>query len=263
VKSPPEPFHTTSAPSKASRAAEALTFAIRDPAAALRELKLAAVNLYREGHYRKSRLPIRDLYQLIDGKTEVRLSNSDSRAGNVSCQELLAIAGVIAFRRPKVLLEIGTFDGNTTLQMALNAPAGAVVHTIDLPPEESRTRQPVSPSDVPFIHDALKVRRKYQDSSVEAKVVQHLGDSTDFGFEAFTRQGAIDFAFVDGGHSYECVKSDTENVMRHLAPDGVVMWHDFTPLWSGVYQYLTELAASRPLVHIRGTSLAYWWSGER
>jgi predicted O-methyltransferase YrrM len=262
VKASPAPFHTTSAPSKLSRGAEALTLAIRNPSSTLRELKLAALNLYREGHYRKSRLATRDLYQLIDPRTEVRLSNFDSRAGNVSCQELLAIGGVVAFRRPKVLLEIGTFDGNTTLQLALNAPAEALVHTIDLPPGQSATRQPVSPSDVSFVHDAEKERRKYLQSPVAAKVVQHLGDSTDFDFEAFTGRGPIDLAFVDGGHSYECVKSDTENVMRHLAPGGVVLWHDFTPLWTGVFQYLNELAATRPLVHIRGTSLACWTSSE-
>jgi predicted O-methyltransferase YrrM len=258
VKASPAPFNTASAPSKLSRGAEALGLALRHPGAALRELKQAALNIYREGHYRTSRLPIKDLFELIEEGTEVRLCNFDSRAGNVSCQELLAIGGVIAFRRPKVLLEIGTFDGNTTLQMALNAPAGSVVHTIDLPPEESRTKQPISPSDVPFISDAGKARRKYLRSSVEAKVVQHLGDSTDFGFEAFTGQGAIDLAFIDGGHSYECVRSDTENVMRHLAPNGVVMWHDFSPLWTGVYRYLNELSAARRLVHIRGTTLAYW-----
>jgi predicted O-methyltransferase YrrM len=258
VKDSPAPLHVASAPSKLSRGLGALALAVRHPATALRELKGAALNVYREGHYRTSRLQVRDLFQLIDGRTEVRLSNFDSRAGNVSCQELLAIGGVIASRRPRVLLEIGTFDGNTTLQMALNAPAEAVVHTIDLPPEDTRTRQPISPSDVPFVNDVEKAKRKYLQTSVEARVVQHLGDSTDYDFGAFTRQGAIDFAFVDGGHSWECVKSDTENVLRHLAPGGVVMWHDFTPLWSGVYGYLNELAASRPLVHLRGTTLAYW-----
>lgn len=256
-------FHTTAAPSRLGRAAEALGVAVRHPASALRELKSAALNLYREGHYRRSRVPVAELYGLVDRSTEVRLASYDSRSGNVSCEELLAIASIVAARRPRVLVEIGTFDGNTTLQMALNAPAGAVVHTIDLPPDAPATSQPIAAADVAFVDDPGKARRKYQGTPVEAKVVQHLGDSTAFDFAAFTRDGPIDLAFVDGGHSYECVRSDTENVLRHLAPGGAVLWHDFTPLWSGVYRYLNELAAKHELVHIRGTSLAYWAAPRR
>ena len=44
------------------------------------------------------------------------------------------------------------------------------------------------------------------------KIVQHLGDSASYDFGKFSSEGQIEFCFIDGGHSYEIVKNDTEKV---------------------------------------------------
>jgi hypothetical protein len=40
--------------------------------------------------------------------------------------------------------------------------------------------------------------------------------------------GGVDFCFIDAGHSYECVKNDTEKAFSVLNHGGVVLWHDAT-----------------------------------
>jgi len=37
----------------------------------------------------------------------------------------------------------------------------------------------------------------------------------------------VDLCFIDGGHSEECVKSDTKNAFRMVKKGGVIIWHDF------------------------------------
>jgi predicted O-methyltransferase YrrM len=37
----------------------------------------------------------------------------------------------------------------------------------------------------------------------------------------------LDLALIDGDHSYEMVKSDTQAVMKHLRPFGTLCFHDF------------------------------------
>jgi len=170
----------------------------------------------------------------------------------------MVIASVIAKRRPKRLLEIGTFDGNTTLQMALNSPDDAIIHTIDLPAGEFETSAPVLESDLQFMADEKKQIRKFQGTSIEQKVRQHFGDSTDYDFMKFTKEGPLDFIFVDGGHSYACVKSDTENALNSLSENGCILWHDFTPHFGGVFQFLQELGKTLPLTHIAGTNLVIY-----
>ncbi|MDN3505748.1 MAG: class I SAM-dependent methyltransferase [Simkaniaceae bacterium] len=194
----------------------------------------------------------------LTGPVKLTLENFFSRNGNLSPYEVIAITSLIAKRNPKRLLEIGTFDGNTTLQMALNSADDALIHTIDLPEGELETRAPVLDSDLQFIADEKKQIRKFQGTLVAHKVHQHFGDSTNYDFSKFTKEGSLDFIFVDGGHSYPCVQSDTENALKSLAKDGCILWHDFTPHFGGVFQFLTELSQKLPLVHIEGTNLVMY-----
>ena len=196
------------------------------------------------------------LSDVADVDKEIRLKDYGVRDGNVTSFELMAIATLAANCQPKRVLEIGTFDGNTTLQIALNTPVDAMIHTIDLPEDHAETSLPTLDVDVKYVQDKQKLVRKYIGSEVKKKVVQHFGDSTTYDISNFTKEGKIDFCFIDGGHSYECVKSDTEKVLKIMAPKGIILWHDFTVTWPGVCQYLCEFSKKHPLVHITGTNLA-------
>ena len=50
-----------------------------------------------------------------------------------------------------------------------------------------------------------------------------MGIKTNFDFTKFTEKGPVDFIFVDAGHTYECVKSDTLNALQILSPKGVIL----------------------------------------
>ena len=204
-----------------------------------------------------STIPCKRLDELIDCP-RLYFENFFSRNGNLSPYEVLSIAAIVGEKKPKRLLEIGTFDGNTTLQMALNAPDDALIHTIDLPVGETETKEPVLESDLQFICDEKKQTRKFQGSTVAHKIQQHFGDSTEYDFSRFTEDGPLDFIFIDGGHSYECVKSDTQNALQVLQSGGVILWHDFTPHFGGVFQFLCELSQNLSLTHIEGTNLVLY-----
>jgi hypothetical protein len=69
----------------------------------------------------------------------------------------------------------------------------------------------------------------------------------------------MDVVYVDGAHSYEYVRSDTENALRMLSERGTILWDDY-PAWPGVYRHLTDIAPTldRPLYHILGTRLVMY-----
>jgi len=210
---------------------------------------------YFQGIRKNAPLQEKSLEDLVDFSEDVVLQNFYSRNGNLSPLELLCISAIAAHRKPKRLLEIGTFDGNTTLQLALNSPDDAYIHTMDLHPENLQTKQPVLDSDLQFIQDEKKQRRKFEGSSVSHKIKQIFGDSTNFDFSRFAKDGLLDFIFIDGGHSYECVKSDTENARKILSKKGCILWHDFTPHFAGVFRFLSQLSKELPLIHISDTNL--------
>jgi hypothetical protein len=72
----------------------------------------------------------------------------------------------------------------------------------------------------------------------------------------------IGFVFIDGNHSYDGVKADTELAMEYLCAHdgGTVVWHDVYddgPAWIGVKHYLEEeIAPHHPIRRIQGTWLA-------
>ena len=78
-------------------------------------------------------------------------------------------------------------------------------------------------------------------------------DARDFDPEPM--RGQFDFVWVDGDHSYDGVKNDTEKALAILRPGGTIMWHDFAPDSPGLVDYIAELTRELPLFWIRRTSI--------
>jgi predicted O-methyltransferase YrrM len=241
------------AKSAVGKGLEALAYGVRHPSLTVRSLGRGLAGLYREKVTRRSPIPAVPLSGLVAPETSVTVSDFEGRDGNVDLYELLAICAIVRHRQPRVVLEIGTFDGNTTLQMAQNSPDDARIYTLDLPPE-GLAASTLDPHDRPYIDDEAKTVRRYERSPFAHKVVQCLGDSATFDFGSLPRP---ELAFIDGSHSYEYVKNDTEKVLSILAPDGIVLWHDYRPAWPGVIQYLDERSHDLALTRIQSTSLVY------
>ncbi|MBJ7450046.1 MAG: class I SAM-dependent methyltransferase [Parachlamydiales bacterium] len=195
---------------------------------------------------------------LIKEFKQINLFNPYTRDGGTTYLELIAICSLLIQNNPKNLLEIGTFEGSTTLQLAINSDDDAEIHTLDLPSDTSNTIKPTLATDLQFINDIAKTNRKYLSHSTSKKVIQHLGDSANYDFKTFVKNKPLDFAFIDGGHSYECVKNDTEKVLAILNQSGVILWHDFNPTYQGVYRYLNELSKTLKLYHLKDTTLVYY-----
>lgn len=192
------------------RALKAIGFAIRYPSLTRQFIREAISFMYGDGNLKIKNLPLVSLEALLNKKNiQIVLKNVKIREGTVSPYEIIVISSLISAYKPTNILEIGTFDGNTTLQMAANA-SNALVHTIDLPKGTIETHLPILNEDLKFVTDQQKNTRRYLESIESKNIMQHFGDSTAYDFSKFTTNGPIDFCFIDGGHSYECVKSDTE-----------------------------------------------------
>ncbi len=194
----------------------------------------------------------------IDGITSphtlVQLAEPLANDGNVSLVELLVIARLVRERQPRRIFEIGTFDGRTTLALAMNAPDDAIVYTLDLPPN-TPTRLALEPSDRAFSGTPAPGAR-FRGTPMAAKIQQLAGDSAAFDFTQFT----ADFVFVDGSHAYEYVLNDSARALSLLGErSGMIVWHDYDE-WPGVTAALDHLAATdgryARLARVEGTTLA-------
>lgn len=201
------------------------------------------------------RLPPLDAQTFIDCGCPLLVRRPNSQSGNVSLLELLVLNGIVCQERPKVIFEIGTFDGRTTLNLAANSCDESVVYTLDLPSDSmAETKLPILVADKTAIQK-LTSGVHFHGTKEEKKIRQLFGDSASFDFSSF--QGRVNLFFIDGSHSYEYVLNDTAKAIESLASGGVIVWHDYGA-WDEVTLALHEIASRLPLFRIDGTNLAFY-----
>jgi len=200
------------------------------------------------------RLPVVPIDRVTSPNTQVALPEPIAADGNVTLLELLVLSRLVRERRPRSLFEIGTFDGRTTLALAMNAEADAIVYTLDLP-QHASTDLGIERAERAFV-DKPRSGARFLNTDAATKIRQLYGDSATFDFT----KHAADFVFVDGSHAYEYVLSDSERALALLQGGaGTIVWHDYGE-WTGVTRALDKLATTdarfADLRAIEGTTLA-------
>lgn len=207
-------------------------------------------------HEQKTSLPVVKWSSLIE-RQPITIHECKKADGNVRISEL-GVLSQLARHVPAggTIFEIGTFDGRTTLNLAVNAP-GCTVFTLDLPPDGS-TRFAVESGEKHYIEKLVSGEKFINNSKMFPdavnRITQLYGDSAGFDFTPY--EGCCDLVFVDGSHAYEYALKDSETAFRLRTPSGVVVWHDYG-VWEGVTKALEEVEekTSAGLKHIHGTSL--------
>jgi len=167
------------------------------------------------------------------------------------------LATIASALQPKNIFETGTFRGVGTLTMALNAPK-AEIYTLDLPEQYSEAEvKTLTKGDREWVRlSRTSTGFAFQNHPAATRIHQLRGNSLTF--EPSAELANTDLCFIDGGHSYECIKADTEIALKILSPNGVIVWDDYTWFVDGVSEYLMELRRSLPLYRIAGSHLVIY-----
>jgi hypothetical protein len=171
--------------------------------------------------------------------------------------DIVALCLLCRIVRPKMVFEIGTLRGYTAYHLALNTDSDTRVFTLDLP-SHGTTTPALATTMVDGWHLPTGEPRDmcFTGSEVAGKVTALFGDSATFDYSPF--HGQVDLFFIDGAHSYEYVRADTENALRCCRPGAVIAWHDYGRLGvNGVSKWLHELAETRRVYCVPGGSLAF------
>lgn len=221
------------------------------PGALRQHLKLQLNLCYRRYLAARQRIAIVDSETLLDwSKLDIKLNSPTTNAGQTSKLELLIIVGLAAqfIKQGDNFLEIGTFDGNTALNVAINLPSDSRVITIDLP-EDSTSRTVHLEYDKFLVSSPARGKKKHLS---QQNVVQIYQDSTQVDYKSLAFNGA----FIDGAHDYATVKKDSLNVIAHIKRPGFLLWHDYD-VENEVGDLLHELASQHNIQWIDGTRLAF------
>jgi hypothetical protein len=205
-------------------------------------------------------IPVVDLTDLLgDRKCRIKLRVMKYEDGMTRYRDALGVLSLLVAEQPSEVLEIGTYMGHTTRAMAENLEL-ATIHTIDLPPDFSDNRHASNFPAKDDFHLIVQriVGREFKGQPFENRIVQHLGDTAVIDF---TQIGRPTFFFIDGSHTYEYCKNDSEKCLSLCPQGGTFLWHDCNETHPGVIKLILEWRAlGRNLVRIEGTELAYWKS---
>jgi predicted O-methyltransferase YrrM len=205
------------------------------------------------------KLPRVDLESVLPGAelADVTIQKALKRTTGMSLnlEELINLVAIAVATDSRRLVEVGTWDGNTALNLAANIAADGKVITIDLPPDFEGDLALDTPDRFSNITANAARIVQYRDTPYEGKVQQVYGDSAVLDWSEFVSE-PLDLAFIDGCHFRAYVEKDTENALRHLKPDGIVVWHDYG-YFKDVTDYVDELAERMPVHAIAGTRLAF------
>ena len=211
-------------------------------------------------------IPTVNLNKIFPAELErgaIRLENFLGHWGNVSVEELCKICLIVKWIKPKRILELGTYNGMTTLQMALNAPAGSTTYTLDLSPEQMASIKLGKLDELVSKHFKEKFNTKtgsYFSGRSDVSITQLWGDTATFDYSVIG--GKADIIFIDAAHDYENKRRDTDNALRLLAPGGVILWHDYAEVANPeVTKCLMEYAKEYKIFHLRNTDLAVYYEG--
>ena len=110
--------------------------------------------------------------------------------------------------------------------------------------------------DSPYID--LVAEQEYERVKEVGKFAAHLPNVTvvSASSRSFFYPPNVTFAFIDGDHTYEGVKADTEKAM--LYEPQIIAWHDYRPdsEWMGVARLLNEMVNDGvELVQVEGTPI--------
>lgn len=197
-------------------------------------------------------IPLVNVLDICPGSQRWKLQSFPSVGASVSPLECAALAALANLVSATQIFEFGTYKGVSTTQLALNVGENGRIFTLDLPEDHPAYSLPIPrPEERKIAAEGQKgilIPRDLRD-----RVTFLQSDSATFDEEPYL--GSMDLVFVDGAHSYEYVKSDTEKGWRMLRPGGVIAWHDCVASHRDVVRFIKNGDFDAKLV--AGTSLAY------
>lgn len=167
---------------------------------------------------------IRALPTTLDPAAAFAFARSEAEImPNQKEQEIVWLLEQLAYRPPRVVLEIGTDRGGTLFLWTRVASADALLITVDVRKMIGRLGR-----WSPFALVRSGFARERQTIDLIDGVDSHAPDTVQR-IQAALAGRPVDFLFIDAGHAYEAARQDFELYQPLVRPGGIVAFHDVSP----------------------------------
>jgi len=186
------------------------------------------------------------------------ISPSNNIVGMTSDYEAWIISSLSKIS--KKIFEFGTCSGKTTYLMGLNSSDDTRIVSITLNPYHLNSIRKIDKDNkVSFrniINESVYDKFLFSGKEVEKKIEIIFQNSLNFDYNKYKKE--MDLIFIDGGHTYSVVKSDSEKSFEMIKKNGIILWHDYVPgkrSSKDIVKYLNEISKQKKIYKIKHTSL--------
>jgi hypothetical protein len=179
---------------------------------------------------------VEELFPEIDFTRSPELLFPFPRDLSVMPHELMILAHVVSFLRPKRVVEFGTAEGRTTLNLALHLPPDGEVVTLDFPPIPGK-------NEIGYFYweQPLKSKIKQIFSGVDT------WDSTPY-------RASAEMVLCDACDQLPGLAAEAAQAFAVVKPGGVIFRHDYGSA-QGPTLFWNEISKVLPVRHLKGTTL--------
>jgi len=181
-------------------------------------------------------VPVQQLFPEIDFTHSPQLIHPFPRGLSTQPHELMILAHVVNFLKPERVIEFGTAEGRTTLNLALHLPPTGEVVTLDFPPIPGK-------NEVGFFYWDQPLRSKIK------QIFQGVGS-----WESTPYHASAAVVFCDACDLPDGLEAETAQAFKVVKPGGVIFRHDYSSA-QGPTLYWNALAKELPVKHLEGTTL--------
>ena len=238
----------------------------------INELK-EKLNLNSGVHIVKPRVIFNIIENEFQNPVDMKFPIPSSGIGSITMLEASILVSILKIIDPSIIFEFGTFLGYSTSLFLNNSNNECITYSLDLGDEfeinkdaEFYTDKELHEDDVKN-DDFLRVKQSrigqyylkgFNDNRV--KLIQ--GNSLFFDINNYKLKNVVDFVFIDGGHEKEIIIKDTENALKMIGDNGVIVWHDFnSQIHKDVTEFVTEFSKENTIIHIQHTLLSIFIKG--
>ncbi len=206
------------------------------PTTLLTPLEIDPMNYEFAGPYEIGYEHLFKLFSGLDRQIVLLEVGSMIENGGISYTELTILAALTRWMCPKQTLEIGTFNGWTSHNLALQLEDDAELVTLNLPPGQ-RPRLESGGWNARYFPET-EPSLLFEGRPTANRIKQIREDSANLSAENFPDK--FDLIFIDGSHSFAYVENDTKLALSVANDQAIIIWHDYgkPAHWAGVTEYL-------------------------
>jgi hypothetical protein len=183
-----------------------------------------------------ARISVQELFPDIDFTRSPELLFPFPRDLSVYPHELMILALVVSHYQPKRVVEFGTAEGRTALNIALHLPPDGEVVTLDFPPIPGKN----------------EVGYFYWEQPQKAKIRQVFSGVDAWDSRLF--RASADIVFCDACDQPAGLAAETLQAFTVVKPGGIIFRHDYGSA-QGPTLFWNKLSKELPVRHLDGTTL--------